>query len=315
MAIVVFANQPTTTVSTGGTSAPAALTSEQWTVASSTTFPAVSATALPSTYFLVADTAATSEIIAVTAITSTVWGVTRGFEGTTPVTHSGGFTVMQVVSAGTLQNFKQASNAQTSTVTVSNSSTETVVASYTPFPGEVEAGATFEIAASGTFGATTNAIPTLQWTIYSGGSGAPGASFTATGSSVLCQMVTGSTTTSTLCPPLGTTTATTTTAATTGPPGQFISIARLSAGTSFDVNGTVEWISTTSAIGNLNFFWTLRGLNATTFPTYGFTGVVSSAAAVTGLTSTNPIIITVKWNTASAANALTAPAPLVFRGA
>ena len=50
------------------------------------------------------DTAAgeTSEIIAVTNVSGTTWTVTRGAESTTPVTHSAGFTIQQVVTAGFL---------------------------------------------------------------------------------------------------------------------------------------------------------------------------------------------------------------------
>ena len=54
--------------------------------------------------FHVADqaTGKTTEIIAVTNVSGTTWTVTRGAESTTPVTHSAGFTVYQVVTAGWL---------------------------------------------------------------------------------------------------------------------------------------------------------------------------------------------------------------------
>ena len=98
--VALFANQPSTTVATGGTAALSPGASEQWTVGSSTSFPPANISAVPATSFCVADTASTSEIVMVTAVSSTVWGVTRGAEGTTPVTHATGFTIQQVVTAG-----------------------------------------------------------------------------------------------------------------------------------------------------------------------------------------------------------------------
>ena len=100
LAVEVFANIPTTTVSSGGTTAPAAGTVETWTVASSTGFPAVSSSATPPTQCHVADVALNSEMILVTNISGTTWTVTRGAEGTTPVAHGAGFTIYQVVTAG-----------------------------------------------------------------------------------------------------------------------------------------------------------------------------------------------------------------------
>lgn len=99
MALELFANQPTTTVSSGGTTAPAGGTSESWTVASSAPFPAAGTGV---TQFHVADTAAgkTGELIAVTNVSGTTWTVTRGAEGSAPVAHTAGFTIYQVVSAG-----------------------------------------------------------------------------------------------------------------------------------------------------------------------------------------------------------------------
>ena len=96
-----FANQSQTTVSSGGTTAPSGGTTEAWTVASSASFPAASTGV---TQFHVADTATgeTSEIILVTNVSGTTWSVTRGAEGTTPVAHSAGFSIVQVVTAGFL---------------------------------------------------------------------------------------------------------------------------------------------------------------------------------------------------------------------
>lgn len=100
----VFANQPLTTVASGGTSAPAPGTTETWTVASSASFPAA---ATGVSQFRVADVASATEIILVTNVSGATWSVTRGAESTTPVAHAAGFTVQQVVSAGVLGAFSQ----------------------------------------------------------------------------------------------------------------------------------------------------------------------------------------------------------------
>ena len=100
----LFANTPVTTVTSGGTDAPVSGTVETWTVASAAEFPAA---ATGVTQFHVGDPAATSEMIAVTNVSGTTWTVTRGAEGSTPVTHSAGFTIQQVGTAGVLGSFAQ----------------------------------------------------------------------------------------------------------------------------------------------------------------------------------------------------------------
>src|SRR5215471_19223419 len=102
MPVEIYSNLPQTTVSTGGTTAPAAGTGESWTVASSASFPAASGSGSPPTHFHVSDPALASELIDVTDVTGTTWTVTRGAEGTTPVAHTAGFTVKQAVTAGGL---------------------------------------------------------------------------------------------------------------------------------------------------------------------------------------------------------------------
>jgi hypothetical protein len=101
VATETFTNQPSTTVTSGGTTAPVSGTSETWTVASSASFPTA---ATGTTVFHVKDTSQVLayELIAVTNVSGTTWTVTRGAEGTTPVQHSAGFTITQVVSAGWL---------------------------------------------------------------------------------------------------------------------------------------------------------------------------------------------------------------------
>jgi hypothetical protein len=95
------ANRAVTTVSSGGTDAPSGGTQETWTVASSTGFPAVS-TGVSQFHIADAASSSASEIIAVTNVSGTTWTVTRGAESTTPVTHTAGFTIYQVVTTGFL---------------------------------------------------------------------------------------------------------------------------------------------------------------------------------------------------------------------
>lgn len=109
MAVELFTNQGSTTVSSGGTTAPSPGSSESWTVTSSASFPAITS----GQQFHVADPASAStaaEIIAVTAVSGTTWTVTRGAESTAPVAHASGFTVQQVISAASLSAFAQAGN-------------------------------------------------------------------------------------------------------------------------------------------------------------------------------------------------------------
>ncbi len=113
MTVETFANLPSTTVSSGGTTAPSPGTVQTWTVASSAGFPAASSGASPPTQFHIADPADDTEIIAVTNISGTAWTVTRGAEGSAPVTHAAGFAVNQVVSAGAYGGFAQLPAANT----------------------------------------------------------------------------------------------------------------------------------------------------------------------------------------------------------
>jgi hypothetical protein len=95
----VYADNPSTLVSSGGSTAPVAGTVETWTVVSSASFPAVE---LGATQFHVADPAQPSEVITVQNVSGTTWTVARGADNTIPVIHTSGFTVVQVVSAGAL---------------------------------------------------------------------------------------------------------------------------------------------------------------------------------------------------------------------
>jgi Pectate lyase superfamily protein len=105
----LFADLPQTTVTSGGSDAPAAGTIETLTPASGGGFPVVSAAS--GSQFHIADPAAASELIAVTE-TGPAWTVTRGAEGTVPVAHQAGWTARQVVTARGLGSMVQVVNAR-----------------------------------------------------------------------------------------------------------------------------------------------------------------------------------------------------------
>ena len=98
MAIDLFANNASATVSSGGTTAPAAGTSESWTLASIVGLAASTGV----TQMRLVDPAASSEIMLLTNLSGTAATVTRGAEGTTPVAHTAGFTVQAVATAANL---------------------------------------------------------------------------------------------------------------------------------------------------------------------------------------------------------------------
>jgi hypothetical protein len=105
----LFADQPQTTITSGGADAPAAGTAETLTPASGGGFPMVSAAS--SSQFHIADPAAPSELIAITQ-TGSRWTVIRGAEGTTPVRHQVGWTARQVVTAAVLGSMVQVLDAK-----------------------------------------------------------------------------------------------------------------------------------------------------------------------------------------------------------
>ena len=273
MALTNFANNAHfTAAGSNGTTSPTTGTQETWTAQTWPSGLVASTTAIPATLFHIADPAQPTEIITVTDTTNKY--VIRGAEGTTPVAHATGATYYQIITAGDLLAMKQASGAITSPVTLSNSTTEMVVATYQPITGEINAGTTFELIATGTMGtAQTTSIATLTWALKWGG----------TGGTTILSMVTG-----TNCPAL---------------------VSAIATGSSFDVNGTVEFIDTTHAIGNLNFWWQKT--------TTTYSGVASNGSAIT-LSGSGPLVLTAKWSlttTSSVVNVLTAPAPLTYRAA
>lgn len=104
MAIDIFADNASATVSAGGTTAPAAGTSESWTLSSIVGLAASSSAVLPTQMRLVdpADARTQPEIMLLTNLSGASATVKRGVEGTTPVAHTAGFTVRAVVTRGSL---------------------------------------------------------------------------------------------------------------------------------------------------------------------------------------------------------------------
>lgn len=101
----LLTNQGSGTVTTGGLTAPTSGTSESWTVTAANAFPAVASAR--NTTFKFLDPALSGEIMMATATpggtgAGQAWTVTRGAEGTTPVIHSAGFAIQELITAGTL---------------------------------------------------------------------------------------------------------------------------------------------------------------------------------------------------------------------
>lgn len=98
-----FANAgPSTIVSVGGTTAPAALTQESWTVGAGWAGSSAALTPAPGTRFRVVDPLLPTEIVLITVTSGTAWTAIRGWEGTTPVAHAANWTAFQIVSADVL---------------------------------------------------------------------------------------------------------------------------------------------------------------------------------------------------------------------
>ena len=100
MAVEVFANDASATVAASQTAVSAG-TVQSWTISSST-LPAASASSVPPAQCYVLDPAAETEKILITDITGTTATVTRGADGTTPVSHASGFTIQQSITRATL---------------------------------------------------------------------------------------------------------------------------------------------------------------------------------------------------------------------
>ena len=284
--IEVFADYPAATVTGSLNSTDSTDTlSVSW--LTGITWPAASTSVSPSTYFRISDPAAPSEIMLVTVaaggagpVSSQSWTVTRGYEGTPKVTHAAGFTIQQIVSAGTLQNFKQAVGAQSGTsLSVSNNANPVVVATYQPQSFDVAAGSAWEAIAFGTFGKLGGArTVTLAWALYWGGSGSVGGTYAPGTLLASCSpAVSGN---------------------------EFLTT--VATGSTFDANGTLALVSATSAVANINFFWS-------TAATTGSGQVCGSSASAVTISGNGPIFLVATWSSASASYSYTAVAPLIYR--
>lgn len=111
MARELFAHRPITTVSSGGTDDPSSGTVQEWTVASSASFPGASYA--DGSVFHVVDPEAPDEVVMVTDVDGSTWTVIRGAQGTTPVTHEASFTVHGVVTSAWLTEQSDLHSAQT----------------------------------------------------------------------------------------------------------------------------------------------------------------------------------------------------------
>jgi hypothetical protein len=277
--VETFGNQPSAEITSGGTTTSLSDDAFTATPQNSTVWPVASASAVPPTFFRIVDQANTSEIMIVTTApggsgSGQSWSVTRAAEGTTAVAHAANWIAVQAVTAGTLANIKQATKAA-STVTLASSTTETVLASYTPQSSELVAGVSFEAVAFGTYGiASASSRPVLTFRLRWGG----------VSGTLLASLATGTN--------IATFSSTT-----------------VASGCSFDVNGTVTWVSATQAAANLNLWMNnpTTGVNATT------TGV-SSPALVT-ISGSGPLVLTAQWSVSNASNTLTATSPLIYRAA
>jgi len=109
MPLDLFSEYYRWTVTSGGTTAPAALTQETWTVASSTGAPPASNTASPPTVFRIVDvndTNAPPEIMLVINISGTTWTVLRGAEGGPPTAHASNWVAIPVLTSQALASVK-----------------------------------------------------------------------------------------------------------------------------------------------------------------------------------------------------------------
>lgn len=108
----VWANTPAGTVSSGGTTAPAAGTAESWTVDVTAAFAEASASADPATFWYGTDADLPGEIFLCTGCPggtgSQSLSMIRGADGTTPAGHAGGFRLVQVVTRASLETLQAA---------------------------------------------------------------------------------------------------------------------------------------------------------------------------------------------------------------
>lgn len=267
-----FGNQPTGTVTSGGTTN--STSDNAFTVTATDSWPAASTTPNPDTVFRITDQANTSEIMLVTAApggsgSGQSWTVTRGAEGTTPIAHAANWTCVQLVTEGTLNLFSQnASQAGSSLLTANDTATATTLVSWNPPPSDAPAaGIAYEIIAFGTLGTFTSTTATdleLTWTLAWNGT-------------TLCSMESN-----------------------VNQPALGSSIA--SGG--WWLEAAVICLSGTSLVGGMNFITH----KSTTAAYQMVTASDDGSSAMAGITvsgATGPLTLAAKWNAAQATNVLT----------
>lgn len=259
----VFENQPTGTVTSGGTTTG----STSFTVTATTAFPVASTSTNPNSIFRIVDAADTSEIMIVTTApggtgSGQSWTVTRGAEGTTAIDHSADWTCVQIISGGTMNQFYQQElmgQALYSCNDVSSASPTTIF-SYTPSTQDQPvAGVVYEFTAFGTMG-TSN---------------------TTTDSELVFKLTWNGTTLATL---------------TLNSSGntEFLT-AMTSAG--WWLEGSVVCLSSTSMVAGMNFMThkTSTAYNAVTVTDDG-----TSAMAGVTVSGTGPLELQVEWDVSTA---------------
>lgn len=278
--IETFGNQPYGSVTAGGTTTSD--TAFTVTPLNSSTWPAAQSTNVPHTFFRFVDVNNTSEIMVATVApggsgSGQSWTVSRGQEGTSGIAHTSPWTCRQLISAGTLQNFKQSPAASTSAVTV-NSTTETAVAIYQPTADQLAGGTAFEAVAFGTWQRLGGTAPgQLTWRLRWGwvSSGTPG--------TAVASLVTN----------------------TNSPTAAITTVA---AGSSWDCNGTFTFIDTTHATANLNFWFV--GSAAATINT----GLVSTGSVA--ISGSGPLALTCQiGGTLGTSEQIVSSAPMIYRAA
>jgi hypothetical protein len=256
----VYTNQPTGTVTSGGTTT----SDTAWTVNPTVAFPVASTTPVPNTVFRAIDPALPSEIILVTVCPggtgSQSWTVARAQEGTSGVAHASNWTVVQTVSGGSLGSFVLKEMGASSSVTqVNTTTTETALISWQPpvqdYPA---AGVAYQFTVFGTLG-TSSTAPVLTLRARWGG----------TAGTALCSLASAT-------------------------QGTAMSTSMSNAG--FWANGYVICLSSTSMIAGMSW---LTHKTATVVSGATASGDGSAAMAGITVSGNGPLVVTATWTTST----------------
>lgn len=272
----VFASQPLGTCSTSLTAVSG---SGSIVVTPVNAFPTAGTSTIPNSTFRIIDTAssASTEIMLVTVgggANAGTWSVTRGADGSTPVSHTEPWTLQQVVGEGTLGMFIQGEETATSTSFSDTTATE-VILEYSPVPQNAPAeGVCYQFVAFGTLG-TSNTVADSELTVTVTWNG-----------TTLCQMKA-----SNYQPPFKT--------------------ALSDAG--FWLQGAVICLSSTTMVAGMHMIVNIVGAGGTTTTLYenSSMALISATAttdtAMTAITvsgSTGPLEVTMEQSAAETANAI-----------